>query len=155
MRVIVDGDSCRCLGTVLSVCRKKKAELQVFHDPNHQIKLSYGHDHQVDQGINSVDYAIIKECGEGDIIITSDTDLAAMALSKHAICISSNGIEYTEMNIESRLISRYIREREVRKGKAGYKTPYLGYEEKKIPFRMLLIHVLERQKEKNNRKPMT
>jgi hypothetical protein len=59
------------------------------------------------KGADSVDFALVNRVLPGDIVITQDYGLAAMCLSKNAIVINQDGIEYTSDNIDALLLARY------------------------------------------------
>ena len=54
------------------------------------------------------DFKLVNLLSKGDVAVTQDYALAAMGLSRGARIINQNGLEYTEFNIDSLLMSRFI-----------------------------------------------
>jgi uncharacterized protein len=70
----------------------------------------------VDQGRDSVDIALANRIGHGDIIVTQDYGVAAMALSKHALALNQNGMVYDTENIDRLLFERFLSQKVRRSG---------------------------------------
>ena len=64
---------------------------------------------QVDASDQAADLYIANHMMRGDIIITQDFGVAALALAKGAIALSFRGQQYTEDNIDYLLASRHER----------------------------------------------
>ncbi|MEG2429017.1 MAG: DUF188 domain-containing protein, partial [Oscillospiraceae bacterium] len=56
---------------------------------------------------------------KNDIVITQDYGLAAMCLARGAKALSQNGMEYTNINIDSLLLSRHTNKKLRTSGKYG------------------------------------
>jgi uncharacterized protein YaiI (UPF0178 family) len=54
-----------------------------------------------------VDFALVNRILPGDIVITQDYGLAAMCLSKMAVVLNQDGMEYTGDNIDALLLARH------------------------------------------------
>ena len=54
---------------------------------------------------------------KGDIVISQDYGLSAMALSKGALVINQNGLVISELNIDTLLTSRHLAKKARRSGK--------------------------------------
>lgn len=61
---------------------------------------------QVDKGSDVADQYIVEHLTPGDIVITSDIPLAALAVEKEALVIDHRGEAYTEENVRERLSMR-------------------------------------------------
>ena len=109
MIIYVDGDSCNVLHLVEKVAKKFELECHIFCDPNHMIEPSYAELHYVEKGPNSADFAIIRKVKKGDIVVTNDSGLASMVLSKEATPINSRGFVFNQSNISTFLNSRHMR----------------------------------------------
>ena len=60
-------------------------------------------------GLNdAVDIALMNLCKKGDIVVTQDYGVAAMALGKGAYAIHHNGKRYTDDNIDVMLMERHL-----------------------------------------------
>lgn len=105
MRILVDGDGCPVISIISKAAAAQKIELIVYTDLNHRLKLDYGTLKVVDQGFQSVDMILYNEIEAGDLVITSDYGLAALALSAETEVLGFSGRQFTEENI-SNLLSR-------------------------------------------------
>jgi len=108
MTVFIDADGCPVIKETEAICKKYKIELVIMCDTNHILNSEYGTVITVGAGADAVDFALINRCSIGDIVVTQDYGVAAMALSKKCRCINQNGLIYTNDNIEQLLYSRYI-----------------------------------------------
>ena len=116
MRIIVDSDSCNKVSTIINIGKENDLEVHLFYDTSHEYNNEYCIHHQVIQGTDSADFAILNFCMKGDIVITKDAGLAAMAMAKGSYVVHTNGMEYTDNNILSILTSRHINKKERMKG---------------------------------------
>ena len=57
---------------------------------------------------DAVDLALINLCQAGDIVVTQNYGVAAMALGKNAYAIHQNGWRYTSENIDRLLMERHM-----------------------------------------------
>ena len=109
MIIYVDGDSCHVLHLAEKIAKKFHLECHVFCDTNHMINPFYAEVHYVEKGPNSADFAIIKRVEKGDVVVTNDSGLASMVLSKKGIPINSRGFVFDHSNISTFLNSRHMR----------------------------------------------
>ena len=107
MRILVDGDGCPVISIITEVAAEHNLELIVYTDLNHQHQLAYGTLKVVDQGFQSVDMVLCNQIEVGDIVITSDYGLAALALSRGAQVLGFSGRKFTNQNIERLLAQRH------------------------------------------------
>lgn len=147
MKVIVDGDACSRLDTIIRICRQGNIELHVYHDEDHELDMDYGEEHIVMMGNHSADYAVLSKCRRGDIVVTRDAGLASMVLSMKVACLNDNGREYLEKDIDNMLADRYMSALE--RG-SGIKRPVHGKwpKAKKKNFETFLPKMIEREKQK-------
>ena len=110
--ILIDGDSCNVIAITEKLAKKYAIPCHIYCDTHRFLESDYSEIHIVDSGRDSADFAIINKCGCNDIVITNDSGLAAMVLSRNAIAINSKGFEYTKHNIMSYLTTRYIRSHE-------------------------------------------
>ncbi|MEE0265759.1 MAG: YaiI/YqxD family protein [Acutalibacteraceae bacterium] len=108
MTVFIDADGCPVIKEAEKLCKKYNVFLTVMCDPSHIIKSDYAKVITVGAGANAVDLALINSCKQGDIVITQDYGLAALALGKGCRAINQNGMLYTNDNIDMLLDTRYI-----------------------------------------------
>lgn len=110
MKILIDGDSCPVKNLTEQIAKKNKIPCHIYCNTKVSIKSSYSHVHIVDTSQDAADFAILKDCEPNDIVVTSDSGLAALILAKKGIAISSGGITYTDENISSYLNSRYFKQ---------------------------------------------
>ena len=55
-----------------------------------------------------MDYKLISICHKGDIVVSQDYGVAAMALGKNAYAIHQSGKWYTNENIDQMLMERHM-----------------------------------------------
>lgn len=108
MRVFIDGDGCPVVGETVAICKKYNVACTILCDTSHEIYREGAETIVVEKGADSVDFKLVNMVGEGDVAITQDYALAAMCLSKKCRVINQNGLEYTDFNIDSLLLSRFI-----------------------------------------------
>ncbi len=83
----------------------------------------------VGAGADAVDYKLISICHKGDIVVSQDYGVAAMALGKGAYAIHQSGKWYTNDNIDRMLMERHLNKKARRSsGKNHIKGP-----KKRIP----------------------
>ena len=73
---------------------------------------------------DAVDYKLISICHRGDIVVSQDYGVAAMALGKGAYAIHQSGKWYTNENIDQMLMERHLNKKARRaSGKNHLKGP--------------------------------
>lgn len=123
--LFIDGDSCPVIEKAESTAREFGIDMAVFCDTEHRIQLDYGTVHYVGSGRDAADYKLVNMCKKGDVVVTQDYGLAAMAMAKGARCLHYNGMIYNDNNIYRLLTNRYFRTRG--KGKKRLKGTPGGY----------------------------
>jgi uncharacterized protein YaiI (UPF0178 family) len=88
----------------------------MFIDTSHELDDGYSEVIMVDKARDSVDFALIKRTDPGDIVVTQDFGLAAMALARGARVLNQNGLIFTDENIGSLLSERHISQQIRRSG---------------------------------------
>lgn len=89
----------------------------------------------VGAGADAVDYKLISICHKGDIVVSQDYGVAAMALGKGAYAIQQSGKWYTDENIDQMLMERHLNKK-ARRGshKNHIKGPRKRIEEDDVRF---------------------
>ena len=73
---------------------------------------------------DALDYKLISICHKGDIVVSQDYGVAAMALGKGAYAIHQSGKWYTNENIDQMLMERHLNKKVRRaSGKKHLKGP--------------------------------
>ncbi len=119
MRIIVDGDGCPGISYIEKVAKEENIDLLVYSTIDHNINLNYGEVKRVDAGFQSVDMYVINDTKEGDIVISQDFGVAALALGKKAYAISPKGMIFSNDNIERLLFERYLSQKARKAGLRG------------------------------------
>lgn len=108
MHIYVDADACPVVGIVESLAEKYNIPVTLLCDTNHIIHSDYSEVITVGAGADAVDYKLINICHKGDIVVSQDYGVAAMALVKGAYAIHQSGTWYTDENIDRMLMERHL-----------------------------------------------
>ncbi len=108
MKILVDADACPVVGIVEQIAKKYNIETILLCDTNHVLNSDYSDVKIIGAGADAVDFALISLCCRGDIVVTQDYGVAAMALGKGAYCIHQSGKLYTNENIDQMLMERHV-----------------------------------------------
>ena len=109
--IYVDADACPVVRLTEQVAQKYKIPVVLLCDTNHVLTSEYSKVHIIAAGADAVDLALINLCRKGDIVVTQDYGVAALALGKKAYAIHQNGWQYTNENIDRLLMERHISKR--------------------------------------------
>ena len=107
MKIFIDADGCPVVKNTLKIAKKHGIEAVVVTDTAHYFDLSYGTLITVSVGNDSADFKIANIINPGDILVTQDYALAAMALSRGAVVLNQDGLVFSDDNINALLESRY------------------------------------------------
>ena len=91
MQIYVDADACPVVGIVEETAKKYKIPVTLLCDTNHVLYSDYSDVVVVGAGADAVDYKLISLCHSGDIVVSQDYGVAAMALGKGAYAIHQSG----------------------------------------------------------------
>ena len=108
MKIFVDAEACPIVRIVEKVAEKYEVPVTLLCDTNHLISSDYSEVMIVGAGADAVDFKLISLCHQGDIVVTQDYGVAAMALSKNAYAIHQSGKWYTDENIDQMLMERHL-----------------------------------------------
>lgn len=108
MQIYVDADACPVVGIVEKTAQKYQIPVTLLCDTNHVLSSDYSEVAVVGAGADAVDYKLISLCRRGDIVVSQDYGVAAMALGKGAYAIHQSGKWYTEENIDQMLMERHL-----------------------------------------------
>ncbi|KGX87500.1 YaiI/YqxD family protein [Pontibacillus litoralis] len=96
----------------------------------------------VDTGSDAADFRIMQLAVAGDIIVTQDYGLAALALSKGCQVLHHKGFLFTHENIDGLLQNRYVSAQARKAGKRTKGPKPMGKEDR-MQFRSLLYKVIQ------------
>ena len=119
MKIYVDADACPVVRIVERLAKKHEVPCVLLSDTNHVIDSDYSEVIVVGAGADAVDYKLISLLKKGDICVSQDYGVAAMALSKGCYAIHQSGKWYTNENIDQMLMERHIAKTERRKINGG------------------------------------
>lgn len=142
MKVFIDADGCPVVNETVRMCNEMKKECIIICDTSHCIEKEGAHTIVVEKGADSVDFRLVNMLGKGDVAVTQDYALAAMCLAKGARIINQNGMEYTDKNIDSLLMSRFVAKK-VRNAGGRLKGPSKRTKEQTEQFIKKLSEILQ------------
>ena len=108
MQIYVDADACPVVDIVEKTAIKYQIPVTLLCDTNHVLTSGYSEVIVVGAGADAVDYKLISLCHRGDIVVSQDYGVAAMALGKGAYAIHQSGKWYTDENIDQMLMERHL-----------------------------------------------
>ena len=108
MQIFVDADACPVVAIVEKIAKEHSVPVTLLCDTNHVLSSVYSEVVVVGAGADAVDYKLISICHKGDIVISQDYGVAAMALGKGAYAIHQSGKWYTNDNIDQMLMERHL-----------------------------------------------
>lgn len=108
MKIFIDADGCPVVNETVNIAKEFKIPVVIVKNYAHVINNSYAELVTVDLSSDSVDYYIVNHMEKGDLVITQDNGLAAMALAKEGIVINQNGYIIDNDNIDAMLSTRHI-----------------------------------------------
>lgn len=111
IKIYVDADGCPVVDIAIKLAKEYKQEIIVVKNYAHILNDDYATIITVDISRDSADYYIVNNIEKDDIVISQDYGLAAMVLSKEAICINQNGLIISSENIDSILNTRHINQK--------------------------------------------
>lgn len=116
MKILVDADACPVKDIIEHIASQYKIPVVMLIDTSHILSSDYSEIISISKARDAVDFALINRTSKGDIVVTQDYGVAAMALGKGAYAIHHNGKIYTDNNIEIMLMERDIAKRMRRSG---------------------------------------
>ena len=107
MKLLIDADGCPVVNECIRAAKQHDLQCWIVCDTAHEFERDGATTLVVPKGADSVDFYLVNKVKVGDIVVTQDYGLAAMALAKGALPINQDGICYTENNIDALLLARY------------------------------------------------
>ena len=130
MRTIyIDADACPVTHIAEEIARRHGIPLTILCDTNHVMYSETSTVKLIGAGADAVDLALINLCKAGDIVITQDYGVAALALGKGALAVHQSGKCFTDDNIGGLLMDRHLAKKARRSGKHHLKGPAKRTEE--------------------------
>ena len=133
--ILVDADACPVVKIVIEAARRRHLPVTLLCDEHHILQSDYARVIHISSGADAVDFALINLCGRGDIVVTQDYGVAAMALCRGAYVIHHTGKRYTDENIDIMLMERHLAKKARRaSGKHHLHGPSRFTEEDRLRF---------------------
>ena len=82
MKIYVDADACPVVAIVEQIAKEYEIPVTLLCDTNHVLYSDYSEVIVVGAGADAVDYKLISICHKGDIVVSQDYGVSAMALGK-------------------------------------------------------------------------
>ena len=120
MKVFVDADACPVTRDALAIARQHA--LPVILVANESQNLGQYADRpgveivKVGAGRDAADYTMVPMLAPGDIVVTNDTGLAAMALSRGTSALNPRGRIFLAATLDAELLVRHAEQRHRRAG---------------------------------------
>ncbi len=123
MTVYVDADACPVTRIAERIAKQYSVPVVLLCDTNHVLTSDYSEIRVIGAGADAVDIALINLCQRGDIVITQDYGVAALALGKGTRAIHQSGKWFTDDNIDGLLMERHMAKKARRSNKHHLKGP--------------------------------
>ena len=107
MTIWVDADGCPVIREIEQTARRYALRVVLLCDTNHVLHSGYSEIVVIGAGADAVDFALVNRCQAGDIVVTQDYGVAAMALARGSAAIHQSGEWYTDDNIDAMLFQRH------------------------------------------------
>ena len=135
MQIFVDADACPVVAIIEKITKDNSVPVMLLCDTNHVLSSTYSKVVVVGAGADAVDYKLISICHKGDIVVSQDYGVAAMALGKGAYAIHQSGKWYTNDNIDQMLMERHLNKKARRSSHKNHiKGPKKRTEEDDVRF---------------------
>ncbi|MBP3452880.1 MAG: YaiI/YqxD family protein [Clostridia bacterium] len=121
--ILVDADACPVVRIVEDIARRFACPVTLLCDTNHILQSETSQVRVIGAGADAVDFALFNLCHTGDVVVTQDYGVAAMALGKGAYAIHQSGRLYTDENIDQLLMERHLAKKARQSSKHHLKGP--------------------------------
>ncbi|WP_245640146.1 YaiI/YqxD family protein [Paenibacillus dakarensis] len=147
LQIVVDGDACPVKKEIAETARIFGVPVLLVSSYDHLLREEEGvRTIQVDRSDQSADLYIANHIVRGDIVVTQDYGLAALALSKLCHVLSFRGRLFNDRDIDFLLDSRHHHAKARRAGHYG-KGPKKLVEEDRVVFQHNLTKLLQKLKD--------
>ncbi len=118
-RLFIDADACPVTREAIAVARSRGIPVTLVCDRTQDVSrlLRPGVDAvQVSTGRDAADFAIVERLEPGDVVVTQDIGVAAMALGRGASALSPRGRIFWPATIDAEMELRHAEQRHRRAG---------------------------------------
>lgn len=147
LQIVVDGDACPVKKEIAETARAFGVPVLLVSSYDHLLREEEGvRTVQVDRSDQSADLYIANHIARGDIVVTQDYGLAALALSKSCQVLSVRGRIFNDQDIDFLLDSRH-HQAKARKSGHYSKGPKKMTDEDRRIFQHKLTKLLQKMQE--------
>jgi uncharacterized protein YaiI (UPF0178 family) len=118
--VFIDADACPVMREAIALARSRSVPVMLVANQSQNLARFAGRAGveilQVGAGRDSADFAMVPRLAPGDLVVTGDIGLAAMALGRGSRALSPRGHEYLPATIDAELAVRHAEQRHRRAG---------------------------------------
>lgn len=108
MKILVDADACPVKEIIVRLAKRKGISVVMLIDTSHVLNDGYSEVITVDKGRDSADIRLVNLIRPGDLVVTQDFGVAAMALARGARAVNQNGMVYDGGNMDRLLFERAL-----------------------------------------------
>lgn len=105
--ILVDADGCPVINETIAIAKVYGFPCVLICDTAHEMHREGAETITVSKGADAVDFVLVNRIKKGDIVITQDYGLAAMALAKQGLPLDQNGRWFTNDTIDQLLAARH------------------------------------------------
>ncbi len=116
LTIYVDADACPVKEIIVRVARERSLPVVMVLDTSHEWEDGYSQVVTVDRERDGADIALINRTQKGDLVVTQDYGVAALALGKGASALNQNGLVYNSQNMDRLLFERHLGQKVRRAG---------------------------------------
>lgn len=116
MKILVDADACPVKEIIVRLAKQARIPVTMLLDTSHVLNDGYSEVITVDKGRDSADIRLVNLILPGDLVVTQDFGVAAMALARGARAVNQNGMEYDSGNMDRLLFERALGQKVRRAG---------------------------------------
>lgn len=120
IQIYVDADACPVVRIVEKLAKEYHIPCTLLCDTNHVLSSEYSDVIIVSAGADAVDFKLVSLLKKGDICVSQDYGVAAMALGKGCFAIHQSGKWYTNENIDQMLMERHLSKKARRSSKKNH-----------------------------------
>ncbi len=143
MRILVDADACPVKEIIVRIAKEYALPVTMVIDTSHEYDDGYSKVVIVSKGADSADFALVNMLCKGDIVVTQDYGVAAMALAKTAKALDQNGMIFDSGNIDILLAGRHAH-RKIRNAGGRTKGPAKREKSQDKAFEKTLLELISR-----------
>ena len=143
MNILIDADGCPVVDLTLQIAKRFGISVIILCDTSHQIEREGAQTLVFDKGSDSVDFALVNRVKPGDIVVTQDYGLAALALARGGRPLTQNGLVIDDGNLDALLAQRHMAAK-LRRAGGRLKGPSKRTAEQDHAFEAALIECIEK-----------